>query len=205
MSSPSSSDTLYTLEITFHGGRNLPIADFNNLSCDAYIVATIKLPDHYRERHGLTNNRDGSSNYPPVRWRTPTCRHSRDPTWNHPWIVSGVPSSGCELVMRVRDEDPGDRDDRLGKAVFPFKPGELKEGYEAKMVECKIMKRKGSFRPWIQTYIASVFPGQKLENMKHGRVIISVKVIGKAMDQNDRRVYTIGPSEDPLTRSLKLG
>lgn len=176
-----SADTLYTVRIVFHSAQNLPVADLLTLSCDPYVSATITVPTH-----------PSASDDPPLTWRTPTIRRTRDPTWNCAWIVSGIPSAGFRLCMKLVDEDPGDRDDRMGKADARFEAGVLREGYEVREHAYKIEKRRGSFRPWIQTYLVAVLPGQKL--IKHNRVVVSVKVIGKAADQNDRRVYTVGPS-----------
>lgn len=176
------SDHLYTLRITFHSAQNLPVADIKDLSCDPYLEAEIIAPSLPRN-HEL----------PPFTWRTPTVHMSRDPVWNCSWVVGGIPSSGFLLVMRVRDEDVRNKDDRLGKAVADFsRSGLIREGFKMSEEQFKIMKRKGSFRPWIQTYLAALIPGQKLR--KHNRVTISVEVLSKCPDQNDRRIYTIGPS-----------
>ncbi|TDL22168.1 hypothetical protein BD410DRAFT_770703 [Rickenella mellea] len=173
-----SSSTRYTVEITFNSAQNLPVGDIRTVSCDPYLKATITSPPP-------PNTSDA-----PLTWRTPTIHHTRDPTWNNKWIVSGVPASGFSLSIRVMDEDRSDRDDRLGKAYAHFAP--LGAGFHEEEKAYKIQKRKGSFRPWIQTYLVAILPGQKVR--KHNRVVVSVRVLGKAKDQNVKRIYTVGPS-----------
>lgn len=176
------SQTRYTVLITFNGAKNLPIADMHNLSCDPYLEAHLEVP-------GCPQPPDE----PPLLWRTPTQRCTRDPQWESHWVVSGVPQSGFTLEMAVKDEDANDRDDRLGKAYAEFTDGELRDGFEVQNKEVKVMKRKGSVVPYIQTYVAAILPGQHLR--KHNRVILSVRVLGRAENQTDERVFTVGPSK----------
>ena len=180
------SQTRYTVLITFNGAKNLPIADMHNLSCDPYLEAILEVPNDPRPPDD-----------PPLLWRTPTRRCTRDPQWESHWIVSGIPQSGFVLEMSVKDEDANDRDDRLGKSYAYFTNGAIHDGFEVRNKEVKIMKRKGSVVPYIQTYVAAVLPGQHLR--KHNRVAISVKVLGRAENQIDDRPFTVGPSECVLS------
>ncbi|KAF7357046.1 C2 domain-containing protein [Mycena venus] len=173
----------YTLQITFDRAKNLPVADLGTLSCDPYVLASIVVP-----------------NAEPLKYRTPTIRRTRDPTWNSTWFVSGVPAQGFKLVMVLYDEDPGPKlsPDRLGKAVARFGAEEMKEGFESLETEYVLQKRKGDLHPYILTYLAALLPGQKL--VKHNRVIASVRVLKKDEDQNETRLYTLGPN----TRAISL-
>ncbi|KAJ7132334.1 hypothetical protein C8R44DRAFT_611969 [Mycena epipterygia] len=168
----------YTLQITFDRAKNLPVADIGTLSCDPYVLASVVIPDAE-----------------PLKFRTPTIRRTRDPTWNAAWLVSGVPASGFKLVMILYDEDPGAKlsPDRLGKAVARFGPEQMKEGFESIEAEYTLQKRKGDLHPYILTYLTALLPGEKL--MKHNRVIVSMRVLRKDADQKDgRRLYTLGPN-----------
>ncbi|KZT44426.1 hypothetical protein SISSUDRAFT_1029120 [Sistotremastrum suecicum HHB10207 ss-3] len=175
----SDSET-FVVEITFHRGSNLPVADLNTLSCDPYIHATVWVPSEPEHEH-------------PLAWRTPTVRRTRNPTWDCKWRIAGVPRSGFHLTLRVRDEDPGDRDDRLGKSYIDMTQGQMKEGFEQKEFEVKVMKRKGSFRPYIQTYLTAILPGSKL--VLHPRIVLSVRVIAKSPKGRVGRAYTVGPNK----------
>jgi len=171
------SDTLYVVEFTIHRATNIPIADLNNISADAYIVAQLAVPYHPIQHE----------KYPLV-YRTPTCRNTLHPEWNSTWRTSGIPSSGFELKLLIRDEDPGDMDDRLG--VVRIKETQLTLQSERIEMEHSIQKRRGSIRAYLFTYVASALS----KNIsKHGRLVVSIKVLGKARDQTDRRVFTLGP------------
>ncbi|KAJ7483150.1 hypothetical protein FB451DRAFT_1555202 [Mycena latifolia] len=167
----------YTVQITFNRAKNLPVADIGTLSCDPYVLASLVIPDAE-----------------PLKFRTPTIRRNRDPTWDASWIVSGVPQSGFKLVMLLCDEDPGEpHDDRLGKAVARLGPEQMKQGFESIETEYTLQKRKGDLHPYILTYLTALLPGEKLK--KHNRVFASVRVLRKDTDQKDnRRVYTLGPN-----------
>ncbi|KAJ7780249.1 hypothetical protein DFH07DRAFT_765537 [Mycena maculata] len=168
----------YTVQITFDRGKNLPVADIGTLSCDPYVLAELIVPDT-----------------DPLKFRTPTIHHTRDPTWNSSWLVSGVPSSGFKLLMILYDEDPGAilSADRLGKAVAQLSPEQMKEGFESIETEYVLQKRKGDLHPYILTYLTALLPGEKLR--KHNRVVVSIRVLCKDADkQGDRRMYTLGPN-----------
>lgn len=71
----------YIVEITFHSAHNLPIADLHTLSCDPYIHATLSVPG----QKPTTNVNGQVYTDPPLTFRTPTVRRSRDPVWTkHP-------------------------------------------------------------------------------------------------------------------------
>lgn len=212
----------YTVKITFHGAYNLPASDMNTLSCDPYIHATLVVPTW--KPHD--NNDDGQN--PPLTFRTPTIRRSRNAEWCPPeagghtdackegagaassggdapcvaagvWIVGGVPASGFALTMRVRDEDPGNRDDRLGRARASFPdnagggPGRLGDGWAEGRTRYAIKKRHASPRAYLQTYVAAALPSVRLN--KHGHVEVSVCVVGRTEGEEARgRVFTVGPS-----------
>ncbi|KAJ7089855.1 hypothetical protein B0H15DRAFT_274648 [Mycena belliarum] len=171
--------TTYTIQITFNGAKNLPVADIGTLSCDPYILAELSIPETE-----------------PLKFRTPTVRRDRDPTWDAVWLVSGVPQSGCKLTMILYDEDPGElHDDRLGKAVARLGPDQMKEGFENLNTEYTLLKRKGDFHPYILTYLAALVPGQKLR--RHNRVVASFRVLRKDADADQKDapgMYTLGPN-----------
>ncbi|KAJ6477485.1 hypothetical protein DFH09DRAFT_1056521 [Mycena vulgaris] len=167
----------YTVQITFNRAKNLPVADIGTLSCDPYVLASLVIPDA-----------------DPLKFRTPTVRRNRDPTWDATWFVSGVPASGFKLVMILYDEDPGEfKDDRLGKAVARLGPEQMNEGFESLETEYTLQKRKGDLHPYILTYLTACLPGEKLK--KHNRVVASLRVLRKDSDQkDDQRMYTLGPN-----------
>ncbi|KAI5122779.1 hypothetical protein M0805_000123 [Coniferiporia weirii] len=170
----------YTVLFTMHRARNVPIADIHNLLADPYVRARI-----------ITPSRPRPPDDPPLDWRTPTARCTRDPVWDDSWLVGGLPSDGFVLELSVIDDDVKDRDDRLGKAEARFTEGMMYDGFKIKEKEFKIQKRRGSIAPYVMTYLAPILPGQRLR--KHPRLIISATVIGKN-NSSDNRVYTIGPN-----------
>ncbi|KAJ7272727.1 hypothetical protein B0H12DRAFT_1091728 [Mycena haematopus] len=167
----------YTVQITFDGAKNLPVADIGTLSCDPYVLASIVV-----------------ANTEPLKFRTPTIRRSRHPTWNSTWFVGGVPAEGFKLKMILYDEDPGPKvsPDRLGKAVAQFEAGQMKPGFESLTTEYVLQKRRGDLHPYILTYLTALLPGEKL--LKHNRVVVSVRVLRKDEDQEEPRLYTLGPN-----------
>ena len=173
----------FVVQIIFHRAQSLPVADIHNLSCDPFIEATVsnRIIDDAIEP-GET----------PLIWRTQTIHRTRDPIWEAQWTIGGVPGTGFSLRMRLKDEDETGRDDRLGKAYLHVTTDMMKVGAQLKDHECKIWKRKGNFRPWIQTYITSVIPGQHLR--KHGRVFVTVRVLDKDKKCGYLRMHTVGPS-----------
>lgn len=226
------SEPTYNVEITFHGAYNLPVADLPTLSADPYIHATLSIPAWDDHSHG----KDSDPMHPPVTFRTPTVRRTRNAEWcpsdhgDHTaacsqssgasgdgnglciaagkWLVGGVPASGFALHMRLRDEDPGNRDDRLGRARASFPdnagggPGTLKEGWEELRAKYAVKKRHGSPRTYLQTSVAAMLPGVKLN--KHAYVELSVRVVGKTEGNETKgRVFTLGPSMCPFLRPGK--
>ncbi|KAL1950815.1 hypothetical protein VTO73DRAFT_5939 [Trametes versicolor] len=187
----------YTCEIVFHRAANVPLADLNDFSSDPYILATLAPARH--------ENASGPESELPqtITYRTPTSRKTLNPTWNTRWIVSGVPASGFVLNLSLLDEDPGDRDDKLGKATVRFPDPnldredgkrELKEGWDSGEREFKVHKRHGSVRTRLGTYVAKVVTRGRVGHRT--RVIVSVRVLGPApsLEGDDAgRIYTLGP------------
>lgn len=212
---PSTASTTYTVEIIFHSAKNLPISDLNDLSCDPYIHATLLVPS--------LKGRDKNNGEPLLTFRTPTVRRSRHAEWcpaaggsphadqctkgsesagspaclaSGKWIVGGVPAEGFVLDMRVRDEDPGSHDDRLGRATAHFPDnsssyGRLKEGYEVKAEWYKIKRSRASPRVSALTFFAGALPGIKVNT--HAEVCVSIRVLGET-EKAEGRVFTVGPS-----------
>jgi hypothetical protein len=170
----------FTVEFTFHSGHSLPIADLHNLSSDPYLEAVLTCPDLLQK-----------PDEPPHTWRTPTMRESRDPKWECTWKVSGIPSSGFRLKMRIMDEDVRDRDDRLGKAYLNINQEQMYDGFELVHEKVRVLKRKGSIVPYITTYVTAILPGQHL--ILHPQVEISLRVIAMRRVCSIDRAYTIGP------------
>lgn len=216
-STKSAADTLWTVEFTFHSAKSVPVADFpvsdNNpwrvysprvrsilccrsetnlsshpalalfkgFSADPFLACFLAVPAH------PLHNDDN-----PLEFRTPTIRANLNPTWESKWRVAGIPSSGFKLTIRLRDEDPGDHDDRLGTVtVREHSVGaDLFRDHQ----EYNVMKRRGSIRAYVMTYLASAV----VKNISiHARLYMSIKVIGKTPNQEDRRVYTVGPRTFP--------
>ncbi|KAI0357325.1 hypothetical protein OH77DRAFT_1475898, partial [Trametes cingulata] len=191
----SSMPARYTCEIVFHSATNVPLADLNDFASDPYISATL-VPSH----PGGAGPKTPES----ISFRTQTARRTLNPTFNARWIVSGIPASGFVLILYVCDEDPGDRDDKLGKAVIRFpdpnqdlgdeSTRQLKEGWDSGEREYKVHKRHGSLRTRIGTFVAKAVTRGGVGHRT--RVLISVRVIGLAprLDGEDaQRIYTLGP------------
>ncbi|KAI0820444.1 hypothetical protein BC628DRAFT_858185 [Trametes gibbosa] len=190
-----STDRRYTCEIVFHSARNVPLADLNDLSSDPYLLATLT--------PGASGPTSDASPSPPhsISYRTPTVRRSLNPTFNTHWIVSGIPASGFALTLSLRDEDPGNHDDKLGKADIHFPDPalgdgerELGENWDSGQRECKIHKRHGSLRTRLGTYVAKLVTRGRVGHRV--RVLVSVRVLGPAPrpeGEGAERVYTVGP------------
>lgn len=170
----------YTIKMTIHRASNLPMADLNSLSSDPYVLAEIKA-DQPATRH---------KEDPPLRTRTRTIRRSTDPEWNAEWIVANAPSSGFKIKMRVYDEDPADKDDRLGNvhihvpSINESWPGIKEKSYG-------IEKRSGSKRAYAIRAVATCF---RVAKHMHGDLWLSVELLGKTPeDGQNGRMYTIGP------------
>lgn len=185
--------TLFDCSITILRLANVPVADFNDLSCDPYIQASLSIdtPDP----QVLT-------------YRTHTCRRSLNPHFNAHWIVAGIPQSGFLLSLRLRDEDPGNYDDDLAKTVVRFPQlndaagNELNEGWDSGDREYKVHKRKGSVMSQIFTWTArAVTKGDVGHRV---RIWVSVKVLQKSENQQDTRLYTVGPRTSLPSHSLSM-
>ena len=198
MSSLSSSSSRFTCEIVFHRATNVPIGDLNTLSSDPYILATLTSLQHNKSRPEE-----------PISFRTSTVRRTLNPEFDGArWIVSGVPASGFIIVLSLMDEDPGDHDDRLGKAVLRFPDPnrdtdagkmELKRGWQTGEQEYKIHKRHGGLRARFGTYVAKVVTRGRVGHRT--RVMLSVRVLGEALPREHNedvdKIYTLGPRESP--------
>lgn len=169
----------YTIKFTIHRAKNLPMADINSLSSDPYVIAEIKSDTPTRHKED-----------PRPTLRTPTIRRSTDPEWNTTWIVANVPSSGFKLKLRVYDEDPADKDDRLGNVHIEVPS--LSEGWQG--IHDKgydIEKRSGSKRAYAIRAVATCF---RVAKHMHGCLYVSVEMVGRTPeDGQNGRLYTIGP------------
>ncbi len=104
---------------------NVPV--LNNLSSDPYLAATL---------HPLTARSSWPSALHNARPSLSHCRSGRrpcaktlNPTFDARWIVAGIPASGFKFTINLLDEDPGNRDDRLGKAIIHFPDPNLDPAY----------------------------------------------------------------------------
>jgi hypothetical protein len=168
----------YTVKITLHRARNLPLADINTLSADPYVIAELQtsLPTRHKED-------------PPLQRRTATIRQKTDPEWNAEWIVANVPASGFRLKCRIYDEDPADHDDRLGNVhVVVDSLSDSWSGIHEQTYPIK--KRMASKRAYLLRALAVCF--KKAEHM-HGEMVVSVEILGRTQDENGGRTYTVGP------------
>ncbi|PGH18778.1 hypothetical protein AJ79_00191 [Helicocarpus griseus UAMH5409] len=169
----------YTLKFTFHRASNLPIADISTLSADPFVVAclTADLPRRHKQD-------------PDLIFRTPTVRRDVNPIWECEWIVANVPASGFELKCRLYDEDPVDRDDRLGNVKISVSSisdkwtGITNQSY-------RVRKRMGSKRAYaFKSIVAACFDEQHL----NANLFLSVECLGKTPGNEGSRMYTIGPN-----------
>ncbi|RPD77397.1 hypothetical protein L226DRAFT_599989 [Lentinus tigrinus ALCF2SS1-7] len=196
----TSRPTRYTCEIVFHRATNVPVADLHNFSCDPYISATLRPLQNGAGGSGPAASAQPESES--LLFRTATARRTLNPIYDARWIVSGVPASGFSLAIKLLDEDPGNRDDRLGKAEMRFPDpnldpaygSELRDGWHTGEREYKVHKWHGSVRTRLGTYVASVVTRGRVGHRV--RVVVSVRVLGEApcLDGEDgQRVYTLGP------------
>ena len=170
--------TGYTLKFTFHSASNLPIADINALSSDPFLVATLDTDTPTRHKED-----------PPLKFRTPTVRRSQEPVWNEEWTVANVPSSGFKLKLRVYDEDPGDRDDKLGRVNISVPSIQNWSGM--KNETHKVQIRGSSIRAYGLQAITCCFKPVK---RFHGDLTVSIEVLGRTPDDGQYgRLYTVGP------------
>lgn len=159
------------------------MSDVNDLSSDPYIRATLT----------TTYGSSDTLHTHTINFRTHTERRTLNPEFHDKWIVSGVPASGFTLTLRLRDEDPGNHNDRLGKSIvsFPLQGQQIDKDWSSGETECKVHKRKGSLKSKLTTFGARVLTCGNIDH--HCRILLSVKVLGRAQAQNDTRLYTIGP------------
>ncbi len=125
-----------------------------------------------------------------------------NPTFDARWIVAGIAAYGFKLTINLLDEDPGNRDDRLGKAVIHFPDpnldpaygNELRKAWHTGEREYKVHKRHGSLRRRFGTFVANILTRG---GVKHRvRVVVSVRVLGGSphLDGEDGEcTYTLGP------------
>lgn len=110
------------------------------------------------------------------------------------------------LTVRLVDEDANHRDDRLGRTLVlipnPQNGNTLHESWDSGEIAYKVEKRRGSLSTYLYTYLASMATRGKVSH--HVRVWIRVRVLGKAENQSDRRVYTVGPRKRPLYARFSL-
>ncbi|KAM0721919.1 hypothetical protein Q7P37_002844 [Cladosporium fusiforme] len=164
--------------ITIHRATNLPMADINSLSSDPYVLAECKTDNPMRHKED-----------PPLRYRTPTIRRNTDPEWNADWIVANAPAQGFKLKLRVYDEDPANKDDRLGNVHVHVPPLDGWEGLHDKKYH--IEKKSGSKRAYLVRAVATCF---RVAEHMHGDLFISMQVLEKTPeDGQNGRMYTIGP------------
>ncbi|KAK4951803.1 hypothetical protein LTR10_009723 [Elasticomyces elasticus] len=169
----------YTLKITIHRATNLPMADINSFSSDPYVLAQIdsETPTRHKED-------------PPVRHRTQTIRQNTEPVWNDEWIVANVPASGMKLKLRVYDEDPADKDDRLGNVhVHVDRISDEWVGLKEQSYEMKA--RMASKRAYLIRMAAVC-----MRTSKHlrGNLFVSIENLGRTQqDGQNGRIYTVGP------------
>jgi hypothetical protein len=169
----------YTLQITIHRAKNLPMADINTLSSDPYVITQMYT-------YNLTRHKED----PTLKMRTFTVRKEVDPEWNARWVVANVPTSGFRLKCRIYDEDPADHDDRLGNAHIniPHLDDNWK-GFKEK--DFKIKKRMGSKRAYaVQAVAAAIGKRHSMD----GHLIVSIENMGRTESDHGGRVYTVGPS-----------
>ena len=181
----------FTIKITFHRATNLPIADINSLSSDPYVLAQMNASVPLRHKED-----------PELRFRTPTVRKNTDPVWDEEWIVANVPASGFKLKLRVYDEDPSDKDDRLGNVHITVPS--LNEGWAGiREQPYEIRKRSGSKRAYFIRSVAVCF--RKTHHMS-GDLVVSIEMLGRTQpDGQNGRLYTVGPCRWIRHYSAMLG
>lgn len=168
----------YTVKITIHRATNLPMADINSLSSDPYVLAECKTDGPMRHKED-----------PPLQFRTPTIRRNTDPEWNSEWIVANAPAGGFKLKLRVYDEDPANKDDRLGNVHIHVPALQGWAGMQQQKYH--IEKKSGSKRAYVVRAVATCF---RVAKHMHGDIFISMEVLEKTPeDGQNGRMYTLGP------------
>ena len=115
--------------------------------------------------------------------------NSVNPVWECSWIVANIPETGFELVVKVKDEDPGDIDDRLGHVhVKVDRVSETEGGFKER--DFQIDNKTGSVRANAVRFISSALTRKE----RHGHLFLSVEILGRTEGEGGR-VYTAGPSE----------
>lgn len=168
----------YTVKIIIHRATNLPMADINSLSSDPYVLAECKTDGPMRHKED-----------PPLQFRTPTIRRNTDPEWNAEWIVANAPAGGFKLKLRVYDEDPANKDDRLGNVHIHVPALQGWAGMQQQKYH--IEKKAGSKRAYVVRAVATCF---RVAKHMHGDIYISMEVLEKTPeDGQNGRMYTLGP------------
>jgi hypothetical protein len=168
----------YTVKITIHRATNLPMADINSLSSDPYVIAECKTDAPMRHKED-----------PPLQFRTPTIRRNTDPEWNAEWVVANAPAGGFKLKLRVYDEDPANKDDRLGNVHIHVPSLQGWGGMQQQKYH--IEKKSGSKRAYMVRAVATCF---RVAKHMHGDIFVSMEVLEKtAEDGQNGRMYTLGP------------
>ena len=168
----------YTLKITFHRAKNLPFADFNTISSDPYLIATLKtsLPKRHKQDPDLV-------------LRTPTVHRNVNPEWNTEWIVANVPRSGFFLKCRLYDEDPADHDDRLGNVhIYVNDIDDQWQGLKEQVYMIK--KRMGSKRAYFIRGVAALV---SKDTKMSGEMVVSIENLGRTKGDYKGRMFTAGP------------
>lgn len=132
-------------------------------------------------------------------YRTHTVRRTLNPTYDARWVVAGIPAAGFMLTLRLRDEDPGNHDDRPGKVDVRFAraPGEhLAAGWASGETECKVQKKRGSLRAHAATYLVSMVTRGAVSH--RARIWISARVVAQS---GGDRIGALGPRAPPLSPS----
>jgi hypothetical protein len=168
----------YTVKITIHRATNLPMADINSLSSDPYVLAECKTDGPMRHKED-----------PPLQFRTPTIRRNTDPEWNSVWIVANAPAGGFKLKLRVYDEDPANKDDRLGNVHIHVPALQGWAGLQQQKYH--VEKKSGSKRAYVVRAVATCF---RVAKHMHGDIFVSMEVLEKTPeDGQNGRMYTLGP------------
>ncbi|BEI81436.1 hypothetical protein CcaverHIS002_0205960 [Cutaneotrichosporon cavernicola] len=123
----------YTLRVVFHSAQRLPISDFGSQSSDPFILAQCETGLHTRHKQD-----------PALRFRSATARRTLNPRWDAEWVIAGIPATGCELKVRVYDEDNGTQDDLLGHVHV--QTGMLDEKFKIDKNTYKLSKRGADWR-----------------------------------------------------------
>lgn len=169
-----STGTTYTIRVTFHSAKNLPVSDYPIAASDPFILAQIDtgLPTRHKED-------------PRLRFRSETQRRTVEPEWEAKWVVAGIPESGFTLKTRIYDEDPGNHDDRLGKVEI--QSGRLSESWKIDREMYEVKKSGADVMAYGLRW------GRKLlcrDVQLHATLTMSIEVLGKT-DNDIGKAYTV--------------